>query len=472
MSQRYQGYGSNPPGQDDQYSSPQRQSPYPLPGYPAIYTQQAPFYDQYGTAMPTDLSPLHVPPPGPFPPPHVSQPAARPRPDLSIPIPPTLHGQPNTGSQYSPMPFNYLPHPQQVSPYSEPDYDVRGPFDSASTNSATMTEYFPTMAAQSTSTSPVAPVHGASMQWTSTSTTPARGKARTPGSGPKTSRTQFSSCGACRHRRVKCDLKDRQEQAEREALAASRGAGPSRLSNLKKVSCTNCIERGMNCVDEYAPIKAAKQLRRGKRISEIETIYGKQGPGVVVKTEGSTTASSSPKGNEKPVIIPDLTPDFFDSPFFRRLQIQRPIIDPVEFVERIFAHGQPTATNIGVEAVILCHVLYAWGLSFGVDETGRLDVPDGGGVPSEALSLLVASPTERKREADRQQRRQRMSQVTHTILSEMDDYGLLRRAGWDGVRAMILFLQLPTGESFRNDDEMTLTDRYRCHERHRADSSE
>lgn len=67
-------------------------------------------------------------------------------------------------------------------------------------------------------------------------------------SGTKTTRQQFTACGACRHRRVKCDLKDKQEQAEEAALLESNGrTGPLR-EQAKKVQCSNCLERGLNCV--------------------------------------------------------------------------------------------------------------------------------------------------------------------------------------------------------------------------------
>lgn len=59
--------------------------------------------------------------------------------------------------------------------------------------------------------------------------------------GPaKTTRSQFSACGACRHRRVKCDLKAKQEEAER---TDSKGK-----ARTKPPSCTNCLERGVLCV--------------------------------------------------------------------------------------------------------------------------------------------------------------------------------------------------------------------------------
>ena len=57
--------------------------------------------------------------------------------------------------------------------------------------------------------------------------------------GAKTTRQQFTACGACKHRRVACDLKDRQAAAVRQT---KKGAKKS------KVSCSNCIARGINCV--------------------------------------------------------------------------------------------------------------------------------------------------------------------------------------------------------------------------------
>lgn len=83
-----------------------------------------------------------------------------------------------------------------------------------------------------------------------------------------------------------------------------------------------------DCSDEYAPLKAAKQLRRGKRISEIELLYGKTAASAAVASnadEATSDPSRSPsKGKDKDdVVIPDLTKDFFESAFFRRFQVQR-----------------------------------------------------------------------------------------------------------------------------------------------------
>jgi hypothetical protein len=69
------------------------------------------------------------------------------------------------------------------------------------------------------------------------------------GGGGKNARTQFTACGACRHRRVRCDLRAKQDAAEREAQAEGSRSGTSAASiRRRKVSCTNCQERGTNCV--------------------------------------------------------------------------------------------------------------------------------------------------------------------------------------------------------------------------------
>jgi hypothetical protein len=68
------------------------------------------------------------------------------------------------------------------------------------------------------------------------------------GNPNKVPRHQFTACGACRHRRVKCDLRARQEEAERDALLEDSQNGSTGPLRRRKVSCTNCQERGTNCV--------------------------------------------------------------------------------------------------------------------------------------------------------------------------------------------------------------------------------
>jgi hypothetical protein len=76
-------------------------------------------------------------------------------------------------------------------------------------------------------------------------------------------------------------------------------------------------ESGADVSDEYAPMKAAKQLRRGKRISEVEVKYGKNA------VELATTVAPIEETTARSSGIPELSPEFFESPFFRRFQVQR-----------------------------------------------------------------------------------------------------------------------------------------------------
>lgn len=78
------------------------------------------------------------------------------------------------------------------------------------------------------------------------STGPTKGNSK--GNPNKVPRHQFTACGACRHRRVKCDLRARQEEAERESMIGDSQSGGNGPLRRRKVSCTNCQERGTNCV--------------------------------------------------------------------------------------------------------------------------------------------------------------------------------------------------------------------------------
>ncbi|KIR24802.1 hypothetical protein I309_06357, partial [Cryptococcus deuterogattii LA55] len=273
-------------------------------------------------------------------------------------------------------------------------------------------------------------------------------------SSTKTTRQQFTACGACRHRRVKCDLKDKQEQVEKTTLSESGGrTGPMR-EQAKKIQCSNCLERGLNCVDEFAPIKAAKQLRRGKRITEIEQLYGKSASNSASVHDSASTSSvdqplSSIKSDSQRVqpIIPQLTREFFESDFFRRFQVQRPLIDPGNFLERYLSKTNPHETAMDIENAILCHVLYAWAVSYGVDEYGRLDLPEGGREPLTGVNVTSACPGEAQREKDRSVRMEKMKSVVEVILKEIDDCGVMRKPTWDGVRVLLMILPLTEGIS-------------------------
>ncbi|KAF8630397.1 hypothetical protein AX15_002951 [Amanita polypyramis BW_CC] len=245
---------------------------------------------------------------------------------------------------------------------------------------------------------------------------------------PKSSRQQFSACGACRMRRVRCDLKDLSLSSETH-------------------QCSNCKERGLNCVDEYAEMKTVKLLRRGRRLQQVEAMYGK------IKNVDSPTPAQTPSQ------IPALNPNFFSSPFWTLFCIQRPILDPSEFRQRYIAHTEGTHL-LGHEGRILAMLLVLWAATFGIDESGSpiedeysdselLQASD----PVSASSTghgsqraTLGSPTTPKPIEDtlkyaRKRCQKKTDSMLREILELVDLHGIMRRPTFDSVR--ILFLILP-----------------------------
>ncbi|TFK42735.1 hypothetical protein BDQ12DRAFT_623993 [Crucibulum laeve] len=254
---------------------------------------------------------------------------------------------------------------------------------------------------------------------------------RRPTSQPKSSRQQFSACGACRMRRVRCDLKD--------LPIASAGPHPA---------CSNCKERGIKCVDEFADVKAVKLLRRGRRLQQVEAIYG--------KTADAEGGSSSPPATRLPSLIPTLQPDFFASPFWHWFTLQRPLLDADEFSARFFAHTKGTQ-SLGNEGGLIAMLLVVWAASFGVDEYGRLEGGDHESSSNQAdASTSVDGNVKREDTNDRGRKRGRESLPGHTrrdrkertesmlreVLELIDFHGVMRRPTLDGVRSLLLILPL------------------------------
>lgn len=123
-----------------------------------------------------------------------------------------------------------------------------------------------------------------------------------------------------------------------------------------------------------------------------------------------------------------------------------PIVDSLDFVTLYLSKPIPCAAAMGSVGAVLCHCLYAWGVSYGVDERGQLDVAEGSTDPLGPLNLLNAGESEARRERDRQRRMEKLNKVVRTILREIDEYGVLRRPSWDGIRALLLILPLTEGE--------------------------
>lgn len=98
---------------------------------------------------------------------------------------------------------------------------------------------------------------------------------------------------------------------------------------------------------------------------------------------------------------------------------------------------------MGKEGAILVHIMYAWACSYGVDQSGCLDVPErnwpGGILPAEAGYVWSH---DQARDRDRLKRRAKTDGVVAKILKEIDDAGIMRRHSWDGVRCLLLILPL------------------------------
>ncbi|KAF8078106.1 hypothetical protein FPV67DRAFT_1405405 [Lyophyllum atratum] len=247
---------------------------------------------------------------------------------------------------------------------------------------------------------------------------------RRPTGQPKSTRQQFSACGACRMRRVRCDLKD--------LPFTTVGPHPA---------CSNCKERGLKCVDEFADVKAVKLLRRGRRLQQVEAIYGK-----IAGIDG--TSSSSPPAAR---IIPQLSPEFFASPFWNWFTVQRPVLDPIEFPARFIAHNKGIQ-SLGNEGGLLAMILVVWAASFGLDERGLPDVDDSTfsvhrspselKTPTAATSSSSSKRTSSSVEIQRKEKKERTDNMLREVLELIDFHGVMRRPTWDGVRVLLLIMPL------------------------------
>lgn len=197
-------------------------------------------------------------------------------------------------------------------------------------------------------------------------------------------------------RRVRCDLKD--------LPFSSTGTQPQ---------CSNCKERGLKCVDEFAEVKAVKLLRRGRRLQQVEAVYGKS----IDEDGGLFTAPSLSPG-----LIPRLKPEFFSSAFFRRFHIQHPVIDPSEFCARFFEFSKGNCNALGIPGQLIAMLLAVWAASFGVNEYGIEELHHG--------------------EAVIPNRREATNEMVQEMLHLIDIHGILRKPTWDGVRALHLLLPL------------------------------
>ncbi|KAL7409829.1 hypothetical protein BDY24DRAFT_401974 [Mrakia frigida] len=274
-----------------------------------------------------------------------------------------------------------------------------------------------------------------------------------------TLRTQYSSCGACRLRRVRCSLTDVKSNylASPDATALSLIDGELVSASGTVLKCLNCLERGLRCVDSYNPNLPApppinrsgpsytsstssnsatsftgpstskslpaslpdppkpaktKALRKGKRVLQVEDEFG--GANFARGTQGLTGSGRK---------IPELKKAFLSSEFYSAFHTQRPMLDPEDFARRFLVTDPPKAESLGPVGSIIPHVLYAWALSYGVDESGKEAPP----------------PTTNE---DRIRRRQKCNEIVTECLGEIDRYAVMRRPTWDGVRVLLMILPL------------------------------
>lgn len=173
-------------------------------------------------------------------------------------------------------------------------------------------------------------------------------------------------------------------------------------------------------------MKATKILRRGRRIKQVEAMYGKQNSQSPTESRGPSPFATTSGFSMEATIIPELKPQFFDSPFWKSFHIQRPILDPLEFSARYQEYYTSRTSRInGAEdsfpqaAHLIASLLVIWADTFGLDECGN---------PYHPQSHI--NP------------RARSNDMIKEALDRVDSLGLLRKPSWDGLRALLLLLPL------------------------------
>ncbi|KIO27129.1 hypothetical protein M407DRAFT_233617 [Tulasnella calospora MUT 4182] len=241
------------------------------------------------------------------------------------------------------------------------------------------------------------------------------GPIRHPKGISRVNKNQATACASCRSRRVKCDRKKPQ---------------PGEPSTSTP-PCSECYQRGFQCVDEIRDVKQPKMLRRGRKIQELERIFGvPQNERWSVSPEPTLERYAPPP----PSAVPMLEMPFFNSKFYRRFHVQRPIVDPVEFVERFQRHinqGVP----LGIFGELIAKLLATWAASYGVNVRGEEEPHDG------------LQGVERRRAAT--------NIMVHELLATIDRHAVMRSISWDGVRALLLLIPL-TEEVQSDADRATM----------------
>ncbi|KAF7311550.1 Zn(2)-C6 fungal-type domain-containing protein [Mycena kentingensis (nom. inval.)] len=233
--------------------------------------------------------------------------------------------------------------------------------------------------------------------------------------------------------RVRCDLKDL-PRCQRAASCLLKLPGTrDEFAELKQVT----LFATRNPTDQHAA--QVKLLRRGRRLQQVEQIYGK-GAG-----DDASSISLPPTTR-----LPSIKPEFFSSPFWSWFSSQRPILDPTELPARLIAQSKGTH-SLGNEGKILLHLLVVWAASFGIDERG-LPANEDSSRPSSASTAedraLASRPGAAKTgielvsERARAERKSRIEGMVQEILLLIDSHAIMRRPTWDGIRVLLLILPL------------------------------
>lgn len=102
---------------------------------------------------------------------------------------------------------------------------------------------------------------------------------------------------------------------------------------------------------------------------------------------------------------------------------------------------------MGQAGAILCHVMYAWACSYGVNEYGEPEVALGQWHLSSSGDSTKQERLDAEREIARKGQLARTNVAIKQILKEIDYAGIYRKITWDGVRCLLLVLPLTECES-------------------------
>ncbi|KAG8988922.1 hypothetical protein FRB90_002497, partial [Tulasnella sp. 427] len=181
--------------------------------------------------------------------------------------------------------------------------------------------------------------------------------------------------------------------------------------------------------DEIKDIKPPKLLRRGRKIQELESIFG------VAQNERWTPEPTLERyAPPPPSAVPMLEMPFFSSKFYRRFHVQRPVVDPNEFVDRFQRHITQGAP-LGIYGELIAKLLATWAASYGVNTRGEEEPHDG------------LAGVERRRAAT--------NIMVRELLATIDRHAVMRSISWDGVRVLLLLIPL-TEEVQTDADRATM----------------